>query len=51
MVCAQYWFFISYLDIFNVNEYKILIRTLEGKDHLGELDTDGSIILKWIVKK
>jgi hypothetical protein len=29
----------------------MLLREPEGKDHLGDLDVDGRIVLKWIIKK
>jgi hypothetical protein len=33
------------------NSYRILVKKSEGKrDHLGDLATDGWIILKWILQ-
>jgi len=31
--------------------YRILDGKIQGKDHLGGLQTDGRIILKWILDK
>jgi len=31
--------------------YKVLVRKHEGKRPLGNLDIDGSSVLKWIFKK
>jgi hypothetical protein len=33
------------------NTYKILVRKLKGKDHLGGRGISGRIILKWILKE
>jgi hypothetical protein len=33
------------------NVYKILVQKPEGKDHLEDLGTDGSLILKWTLGK
>jgi hypothetical protein len=30
---------------------KFLLETLKGTDHLGDVGIEGSIILKWILKK
>jgi hypothetical protein len=30
--------------------YRVLVGKPEGKDHLGDLDVDGRIILRWIFK-
>jgi hypothetical protein len=32
-------------------EHKILFEIRKGRDHLGELDMDRRIILKWILNK
>jgi len=32
-------------------DYTIVERKLDGKDHLQDLDVNGSIILKWIFNK
>jgi len=31
--------------------YKVLVGKSEGRDHLGEPDFDGMIILRWIFRK
>jgi hypothetical protein len=31
--------------------YRVLVGKPEGKIHLEELDADGSLMLKWILKK
>jgi hypothetical protein len=33
------------------NAYKILVLNMMGRDCMGDLDGDGRIILKWILKK
>jgi hypothetical protein len=33
------------------NAYKILAKNLKGKDYLGDIDVDGRIILKRILRK
>jgi hypothetical protein len=33
------------------NEYKIMVKNLTGRDHLEDLNADGTIILKWILKE
>lgn len=33
------------------NAYRIFVGESEGKNHLQELNRDGRIILKWILKK
>jgi hypothetical protein len=32
------------------NAYKILVRSLKGRDHSGDLGVDGRIILIWILR-
>jgi hypothetical protein len=34
-----------------INAYKILAETLKGRDDLGGLGVEESIILKWVLKK
>ena len=31
--------------------YRVLVRKPEGRDHLGDPDVDGRIILRWIFRK
>jgi hypothetical protein len=30
---------------------KSYVKNLKGRDHMGDLDIDGSVILKWTLKK
>jgi len=41
----------AYLCIFlysNIRKYRVLVGKPEGKNHLGDPDVDGRIILSWI---
>jgi len=31
--------------------YRVLVRNLRERDHLGDLDVDGRIILRWIFRQ
>jgi len=31
--------------------YRVLVRKREGRDHLEDVDVDGRIILRWIIKQ
>jgi hypothetical protein len=31
--------------------YKNFVGKFKGRDHLGDLDVEGKIVLKWIIKK
>jgi hypothetical protein len=33
------------------NAYKTFVRNMKERNHLEELDVDGRIILKWILRK
>jgi hypothetical protein len=33
------------------NAQNIVVEHLKGRDHLGDLDADGKMLLKWILKK
>jgi hypothetical protein len=33
-----------------MNVYKVLVENLKGRDHFSDLDTDGRIKLRWILK-
>jgi hypothetical protein len=33
------------------NEYKILVRKLEGRDHSEDLGVDGKMVLEWVLGK
>jgi hypothetical protein len=33
------------------SKYRVLLRKPKGKNHLGDPDVDGRIILKWIFRK
>jgi hypothetical protein len=31
--------------------YKVLVENLKARDHFEDLDIDGRIVLKWVLKK
>jgi hypothetical protein len=40
---------VAHVEMRNVHE--IVTGNLRGRDHLGELEADGGITLKWVIKK